>query len=75
MKIAVTILLAWALKPPRAPATAEPARFLITLSSTNDCTLVFSTFLTTSSLITASQTTDLPRPSIQFTAAGFLSEQ
>ncbi|KAM1069083.1 hypothetical protein ACFX2A_000971 [Malus domestica] len=29
----------------------------------------------TSPLITALQTTDLPRPSIQFTAAGFLSEQ
>lgn len=75
MKMAVTILLAWALKPPRAPAIAEPARFLIVFSSTSDCTLVFRTFFTTSSLITASQTTDFPRPSIQFTAAGFLSEQ
>jgi len=75
MKMAVTILLAWALKPPRAPAIAEPARFLIVFSSTSDCTFVFRTFFTTSSLITASQTTDFPRPSIQFTAAGFLSEQ
>jgi hypothetical protein len=37
--------------------------------------LVLRTFLTISSFITASQTIDFPRPSIQLTAAGFLSEQ
>ncbi|BAS80587.1 Os02g0713801, partial [Oryza sativa Japonica Group] len=75
MNNAVTILLAWALKPPRAPATADPARFLIMLSSTSFSTVVLRTFCTTSPLIIASQTTDFPRPSIQFTAVGFLSEQ
>nr|POF21676.1 hypothetical protein CFP56_26337 [Quercus suber] len=45
------------------------------LSSTKAATLVLSTFFTTSPFITHSQTTDLPLPSIQFTAAAFLSEQ
>jgi hypothetical protein len=48
---------------------------LITFNSTSAWTLVLRTFLTTSSLIIASQTKDFPRPSIQFTAADFLSEQ
>ncbi|GMP37216.1 hypothetical protein CsSME_00009006 [Camellia sinensis var. sinensis] len=69
------MLLAWALNPPSAPAMAEPVRFFSMFSSTNDATSVFRTFSTTASFIITSQTTDLPRPSIQFTAAGFLSEQ
>nr|GLL26953.1 3-hydroxy-3-methylglutaryl-coenzyme A reductase-like [Ipomoea trifida] len=64
------MLAAWALNPPRAPAMADPVRFLSMLSSTKEATSVFSTLLTTSSFIMASQTTDLPRPSIQLTAAG-----
>nr|GMC91969.1 Os08g0512801 [Ipomoea batatas] len=63
------MLAAWALNPPRAPAMADPVRFLSMLSSTKEATSVFSTLLTTSSFIMASQTTDLPRPSIQLTAA------
>nr|GLL26952.1 receptor-like protein 12 [Ipomoea trifida] len=65
-----TMLAAWALNPPRAPAMADPVRFLSMLSSTKEATSVFSTLVTTSSFIMASQTTDLPRPSIQLTAAG-----
>lgn len=43
MKSAVTMLAACALNPPIAPATAEPTRFLLMLSSANADTLVFRT--------------------------------
>eukprot|EP00967_Tisochrysis_lutea_P132551 scaffold231562_cov28-Tisochrysis_lutea.AAC.1 len=55
---AVTILEAWALKPPSAPAMAEPIRFLATLSSQAAATVVLRTRSTTSPLIVASTTTE-----------------
>jgi len=64
MKMAVTMFAACALKPPMLPATAEPIRFLEIFTSTRACTVVLRTELTTSAGTTASQTTDLPRPSI-----------
>ena len=75
MKIAVTIFAACALNPPRDPAMAEPTRFLLTLSSRRASTLVFSTLVTTWPGTMASHTTDLPRPSTQLMADGFLSVQ
>ena len=75
MNMAVTMLAACALKPPMLPAMAEPTKFLLRLRSISAFTDVFSTDLTTSALIVASHTTDLPRPSIQFIAEGFLSVQ
>mmetsp|Transcript_17676 Transcript_17676/g.68602 ORF Transcript_17676/g.68602 Transcript_17676/m.68602 type:complete len:210 (-) Transcript_17676:787-1416(-) len=53
----------------------EPTRFLLMLSSTMRSTVVLRTSRTTSARMTASQTTDRPRPSIQFTAEAFLSVQ
>lgn len=44
MNIAVTMLAAWALNPPMAPAMAEPTRFLLTLSSESAKTVVFKTW-------------------------------
>ena len=41
--MAVTMLEAWALKPPMLPAMAEPTRFLLMLSSTRAGTEVFKT--------------------------------
>jgi hypothetical protein len=64
MKMAVTMFAACALKPPMLPATAEPIRFLEIFTSTRACTVVLRSDLTTSAGTTASQTTDLPRPSI-----------
>lgn len=43
MKMAATMLAAWALKPPTLPAMAEPTRFLLTFSSTRAAALLFST--------------------------------
>mmetsp|Transcript_22188 Transcript_22188/g.51237 ORF Transcript_22188/g.51237 Transcript_22188/m.51237 type:complete len:287 (+) Transcript_22188:168-1028(+) len=74
-KTAATMLAACALLPPTLPAMAEPTRFLRIATSTNAGTLVLRVFLTTALGMTASTTTDLPLPSIQFTAAGFLSAQ
>jgi hypothetical protein len=50
-------------------------KFLSMFSSNKAGTVVFKTLLTTASVMTASHTTDFPRPSIQFTAVGFLSAQ
>mmetsp|Transcript_5734 Transcript_5734/g.8819 ORF Transcript_5734/g.8819 Transcript_5734/m.8819 type:complete len:238 (+) Transcript_5734:641-1354(+) len=50
---------------------AEPIRFLLLLRSTMSTTLDLSTLRTMSPLMTASATTLLPRPSIQFMAEGF----
>ena len=72
---AETILDAWALKPPMAPASADPVKFLSMFNSNKAGTVVFKTLLTTASVMTASHTTDFPRPSIQFTTVGFLSAQ
>ncbi len=54
---------------------AEPIRFFDILRSTNAEVEVLRTDLTTWAGMMASATTDLPRPSTQFTAAGFLSVQ
>mmetsp|Transcript_17751 Transcript_17751/g.68860 ORF Transcript_17751/g.68860 Transcript_17751/m.68860 type:complete len:279 (+) Transcript_17751:334-1170(+) len=70
---AVTTLEACALKPPMEPAMAEPTRFFCVFRSSISSTLLFSTVCTMLRLIVASTTTDLPRPSTQLTAAGFLS--
>merc|ERR1719419_163608 len=75
MKTAATMLAAWALNPPMLPAIAEPIRFLLVLRSTTAWTDVFSRDFTTVLGTTASHTTDLPRPSSQLTADGFLSVQ
>jgi len=72
MKMAVTMFAACALKPPMLPATAEPIRFLEIFTSTRACTVVLRTDLTTSAGTTASQTTDLPRPSILQQHHGFV---
>ena len=53
----------------------DPMRFLLTLSSTRAAVEVLSRFFITLAGTTASATTDLPRPSNQLTAAGFLSVQ
>ena len=74
MKSAVTMLEACALKPPSAPAIAEPTRFLAAFSSQIAATLVLSTRPTSSPGMVASTTTEQPRPSIQLTAAAFLSQ-
>lgn len=68
MKMAATILAACALYPPTLPAMAEPIRFLFMFRFTRALTVVFSVFLTTLAGMMASQTTDLPRPSILKTA-------
>mmetsp|Transcript_38031 Transcript_38031/g.80968 ORF Transcript_38031/g.80968 Transcript_38031/m.80968 type:complete len:220 (+) Transcript_38031:1790-2449(+) len=73
-KSAVTMLEACALKPPRAPAMAEPMRFLAVLSCTIASTDVLSVLRTMSAEIVASTTTEHPRPSIQLIAAAFLSQ-
>ena len=57
------------------PAMAEPIRFFDMLRSTKAEVEVLSTDLTMCAGTMASATTDLPRPSTQFTAAGFLSVQ
>lgn len=44
MKMAVTMLAAWALNPPMEPAMAEPIRFLLMFRSTKASTLVFNTW-------------------------------
>lgn len=64
MKMAVTRLAAWALKPPMLPATIDPTRFLLMFKSTRLATDVFRRVFTTWLGTTASQMTDLPRPSI-----------
>lgn len=64
MYIAVTTFAAWALKPPILPAMAEPIIFFEIFTSTNAWTLVFKAVVTISAGTIASQTTDLPRPSI-----------
>ena len=64
MNTAATIFAACALKPPILPAIAEPTRFLVRFKSTNALADVFNTDLTISPLTVASQTTDLPLPSI-----------
>mmetsp|Transcript_1132 Transcript_1132/g.2546 ORF Transcript_1132/g.2546 Transcript_1132/m.2546 type:complete len:221 (+) Transcript_1132:424-1086(+) len=72
-KIAVTMLEAWALNPPMAPAIADPIRFLLMFVCTRAATVVLRVVRTTSFGMTASTTTDLPRPCNQFVAAAFLS--
>ena len=57
------------------PAMAEPTRFFDVLRSTRAEVDVFRTDLMMWAGTMASATTDLPRPSTQFTAAGFLSVQ
>ena len=71
--LTATIFAAWALNPPMDPAMIEPRRFLDWLSSTSRSAVVFKTFSRISWERIASATTDLPRPSIQFNAEGFLS--
>ena len=61
MKMAVTMLEAWALKPPTEAAMAEPTRFLAMLSSTSSSTLVLSVLRTTALGMVASATTVLQR--------------
>jgi len=53
----------------------EPMRFLDILRSTSAEVEVLRTVLTIKAGTMASATTDLPRPSTQLTAAGFLSVQ
>ena len=53
----------------------DPTRFFDILRSTRAEVEVLSTVLTMWAGTMASATTDLPRPSTQFTAAGFLSVQ
>ena len=57
------------------PAMEEPTRFLEMLRSTRAEVEVLRTVLTMWAGTMASATTDLPRPSTQLTAAGFLSVQ
>jgi len=57
------------------PAMEEPMRFLDILRSTSAEVEVLRTVLTIKAGTMASATTDLPRPSTQLTAAGFLSVQ
>ena len=57
------------------PAMEEPMRFFDILRSTSAEVDVLRTDLTMWAGTIASATTDLPRPSTQFTAAGFLSVQ
>lgn len=47
MKMAVTMLAAWALEPPTLPANVDPTRFLWMFKSTMAATVVLSTSLTT----------------------------
>ena len=75
MKMAVTMLAAWALKPPMLPAMAEPVRFLAMLRSQSADVVVLSVVSMMSPGMMAWHVTDLPRPSIQLMAAGFLSVQ
>ena len=63
------------MNPPMLPACAEPTRFLALLRSTILSGVVLSTSETILAGTTASQHTDLPRPSSQLMAAGFLSVQ
>ena len=60
---------------PMDPAMEEPMRFLDILRSTSAEVEVLRTVLTIKAGTMASATTDLPRPSTQLTAAGFLSVQ
>ena len=73
-KTAVTMFDACALKPPLVPAIADPTKFFAVLSCAAASGVVLSTRETTSAGSVASATTEQPRPSIQLTAAGFLSE-
>lgn len=67
---------AWALNPPEAmPANALPTRFLAVLSFTMAAAVVFYTPSSTSFRMILPATIDFPRPSIQFSADGFLSVQ
>lgn len=66
MYIAVTMFAAWALFPPILPAIADPIRFLLMLTSTNDATVVFNTSVTIFEGTIASLTTYFPRPSILY---------
>ena len=74
-RLTVRMLDACALNPPILPAIADPIRFFFVLRLTRSPTVVLSTLLTIAPEMTASATTDLPRPSIQLIAAGFLSVQ
>ena len=59
---------------PMEAAMEDPMRFFDMLRSTRAEVEVLRTDLTTWAGTTASATTDLPRPSIQLIAAGFLSK-
>ena len=61
--MAVTTLAAWALNPPILPAMALPIMFFSILRSTSAEADVLRTCCMTWPGMTASQTTDLPRPS------------
>ena len=74
-KSAVTRLDECALKPPIEPAIADPTKFLYVFTSTIAAGSTLSTERTSEAGMTASTATDLPRPSIQLTADGFLSVQ
>mmetsp|Transcript_19347 Transcript_19347/g.64860 ORF Transcript_19347/g.64860 Transcript_19347/m.64860 type:complete len:209 (-) Transcript_19347:270-896(-) len=73
--MAVRMLEEWAFCPPMEPASALPMRFLCMLSRAMAAGVVLSTFSTMGPGITASADTDLPRPSTQLIAEGFLSVQ
>ena len=60
---------------PIDPAMEDPMRFFDVFRSTRAAVEVLRTYLTMWAGTMASATTDLPRPSTQFTAAGFLSVQ
>ena len=60
---------------PIDPAIEDPIRFFDVLRSTRAAVEVLRTYFTMWAGTMASATTDLPRPSTQFTAAGFLSVQ
>ncbi len=75
INIDATMLAACALYPPMQPAISEPTWFLARLRRSRSLAVVLSFFLMTSPLTSASQITDLPRPSIQLMADAFLSVQ
>ena len=64
---------AWALFPPRVPAKLEPTRFFTVFSRTMSAMEHFRTERRIDSGTVTSQDTDLPRPSSQLAAEGFLS--
>ena len=71
--MAATMFAAWALFPPSVPAKLEPTRFFTVFNRTISAMEHFKTDRRMFSGMVTSQDTDLPRPSNQFAAEGFLS--